>query len=197
MSHWRWRRMLGVPAILALALAALGIGSGAASAQTYYFGGYGSAASVSCPGWPTATCTVTLDQYVPAGQSVQVTLPDSQAVLTLDCTGGCFPGQSFSVNVSPTALAGGVQQYVSAGSCVNGSYPTQYGCSSAFVSIPPVSVYGYSAPAFSSYYPPAPPALPAYVQPPTVYTSTPAYSNGYWWSWDHDDGWSWSHHGNT
>jgi hypothetical protein len=188
----RWHRILILPAILGLALAFMGLSSSSASAQTYYFTS-GSAASVSCPGWPASTCTVTLDQYVPAGQSVQATLPGSQADLTVNCTNGCFPGETFSVTVSPSLLARGVQQYVNPGSCVNGSYYlNQYGCTSAFISIPPMSAYAYTYTSPSFAYSP-----PAYAQPPVYYASTPTYSNGYWWQWDNDNnGWQWSHHGN-
>jgi hypothetical protein len=188
------RRILLVPAALGLVFGFMALNLGSASAQGYFYNGYGGygAATVSCPGWPSATCTVTVDQPVPAGQSIEVTLPDNQTELTLNCSNGCFPNETFSITVSPSLLAGGIQEAVMPGSCVNGSFPTQYGCTSAFVSIPAVTSFAYyTMPTYTMPY------LPTYVTPPTFYTTTPTYYNGYWWSWDNNAGnWNWSHHGN-
>jgi hypothetical protein len=188
----RWRRIYILPAVLALALGFMGLSGGLASAQ--YYSPYGNAATVNCPGWPSSVCTVTLNQYISPGQSVQVTLPDGQTVVTVNCTNGCFPNQTFSVTVTPSLLANGIQQYVTAGNCVNGSYATNYGCTSAYLSIPATN-FGYatptySTPTYSTYYP------PTYIQPPAFYPRTPTYVNGYWWQWSNNS-WSWSHHGNN
>jgi hypothetical protein len=194
-------------AFLTVAVAAIaglaGLSFAARPAAAQYYNPYGSDASVNCTGFPSGDCTITLNSYVPAGSSFNVTLPDNMTNVTVNCSGGCMPGETFTVSVSPDMLASGFNQYVTPGACVNGSFPTYMGCTSADIYIAPVSSYAsyyQGTPAYTSvnFTPTYTPSysyttLVPVVSPPSYVSYTPVYTNGTWWQWDNNSNdWWWS-----
>ncbi len=157
-----WRFLI-LPAIAGLAFAAssLAITAGSTSAQTLT----GSVSTNCTDTWPTSgSCTVTPNFNVPPGGSFTFTMPDGSTA-TVNCPSGCAAGATYTLTPSMTTAYASYstpQTIVAGGACVNGSYPTAFGCTSATVSFAPYySAPYYSMPYYSSvYYAP-----PAYVPP--------------------------------
>jgi hypothetical protein len=192
----RLRHWLILPIVLGVALGftALQLGSGTASAQYYGPGG----ATVSCPGgWP-GSCTIMLSAPVPPGTTISATMPDGSTV-TINCASGASAGDVFMINGSAAAYATpqlvySSYSYTPAYISVIPVYSTYYTTPSysyapaypTYYTQPAYTTY-YTQPAYTTYYT----TLPDYVTPPTYYSYTPVYQNGYWWSWNNNQ-WSWS-----
>jgi hypothetical protein len=107
MKMIRWVALLS--AVAGLALATLGFGSMRASAAGIVAG---TNTSLSCSSFPTGDCTVTVNETIPAGQTLQLLLPDQSTPLNVLCSAGCFPGESLVVPVSPSTLVSGIDTMI-------------------------------------------------------------------------------------